>query len=175
MAYLRQGGSQMNTASQPSVQYRLAIEADFPVLSQMYTKLNDHLFGLGYNLPRPENIGQAWLESFQRTLGRFSNAWVAEVDQKVVGFILCRIKRLPAYMGGVMVGELSDEWIEAEVRRLRIGDQLCRIALDWLRQQNVHSVEIQVLVPNEASWKMLSQMGFKLEFRVGRLLWDEYK
>jgi len=74
-----------------------------------------------------------------------------------------------------MVGELSDEWVEADVRRLRIGDRLCRIALDWLREQAVHSVEIQVLNNNEASWKMLNRIGFEQEFRVGRLVWEEYK
>ena len=97
-----------------------------------------------------------------------------EVDGKVVAYILCRIKRVPQYMGGVLVGELSDEWVEAEVRRLRIGDRLCRIALEWLREQQVHSVEIQVLNSNEASWRMLSRLGFQQEFRVGRLVWDEY-
>lgn len=164
----------MTDKSQPKVIYRLAKEDDFPIISRMYTLLNEHLYSLGYSLPRPENVGQSWLESFQRTLGRFSNAWVAEVDNQVVGFILCRIKRLPSYMGGVMVGELSDEWIEPEFRRLKVGDQLCRIALDWLRSQEVHSVEIQVLAPNEASWNMLANLGFKLEFRVGRLSWEAY-
>ncbi|MBM3152685.1 MAG: GNAT family N-acetyltransferase [Chloroflexi bacterium] len=158
----------------PHITYRLATENDFPVMMRMYTLLNEHFYRNGYRLPHPENVGQAWLDTFRRTLGRFSNAWVAETEGRVVGFILCRIKRLPPYMGGVLVGELSDEWIEQEARRLKIGDRLCRVALEWLREQDVHSVEIQVLLSNEASWNMLSRMGFKAEFRVGRLLWDEY-
>ena len=159
---------------QPEVTYRLATEADFPVIKKFYTLLNDHFYSFGYRLPHPEDVGEVYLESFRRTLGKFSNAWVAEVDGKVVAYILCRIKRVPQYMGGVLVGELSDEWVEAEVRRLRIGDRLCRIALEWLREQQVHSVEIQVLNSNEASWRMLSRLGFQQEFRVGRLVWDEY-
>jgi ribosomal protein S18 acetylase RimI-like enzyme len=164
----------MSDQSNLPVNYRLAVESDFPIMTEMYTKLNDHFYRLGYRLPHPENVGQAWLETIRRTLGRFSNAWVAEIDGRAIGFILCRVKRVPAYMGGVLVGELSDEWIEPEARRRGIADQLCRIALDWLREQGVHSVEIQVLASNEASWNMLSQIGFKLEFRVGRLVWDEY-
>lgn len=88
--------------------------------------------------------------------------------------MLCRIKRVPPHMGGVLVGELSDMWIIPEARRLGIGDRLSRQALAWLREQGVHSVEIQVLRDNEASWKLYDRMGFQLEFRVGRLLWDEY-
>ncbi len=164
-----------SSSAQPVVSYRLATEADFPIIKEYYTLLNEHFYSLGYRLPHPENVGEPYLESFRRTLGKYSNAWVAEVDGTVVAYILCRIKRVPQYMGGVLVGELSDEWVDASARRLRIGDQLCRIALDWLRQQGVHSVEIQVLTNNDASWKMLNRMGFEQEFRVGRLVWEEYK
>jgi len=157
------------------VSYRLATEDDFPILMEMYSKLNTFFYQVGYRLPHPENVGQVWLDSFKRTLGRFSNVFIAEVEPgKVSGFMLCRLKRVPAYMGGVMVGELSDMWIESDARRLGIGDKLSRLAMDWMRDQGAHSIEIQVLKDNEASWKLYERMGFKLEFRVGRLLWDEY-
>lgn len=160
--------------SSHNVTYRLATEADFPILQEYYQKLNEFFYQVGYRLPHPDNVGEVWLESFRRTLGRFSRVDVAEIDGKVVGFMLSRIKRVPAYMGGVLVGELSDMWIEPEARRLGIGDKLSRLALNWLREQGVHSVEIQVLQDNEASWKLYDRMGFKLEFRVGRLLWEDY-
>ena len=164
----------MSETATTSLKYRLVTEADFPIILEMYTKLNTHFYKLGYRLPHPENVGQVWLESFQRTLGRFSNVFIAEFEGRVVGFMLCRIKRVPAYMGGVLVGELSDMWIDDSARRMGIGDKLSRLALEWLRDQGVHSVEIQVLRDNEASWKLYDRMGFQLEFRVGRLLWDEY-
>ncbi|HEB65629.1 MAG TPA: GNAT family N-acetyltransferase [Chloroflexi bacterium] len=155
--------------------YRTATEADFPVLAAMYARLNAYFYEMGYRLPHPENVGQVWLDSFRRTLGRFSQVFVAEMDGEVVGFMLCRVKRVPAHMGGVLVGELSDMWIVEKARRKGIGDKLSRLALDWLRGQGVHSVEIQVLRDNEASWKLYERMGFQLEFRVGRLLWEEYR
>jgi ribosomal protein S18 acetylase RimI-like enzyme len=162
----------MNAGS--PVNYRLANPDDFPVLMEMYEKLNSFFYRVGYRLPHPEQVGQVWLESFQRTLGRFSNLHVAELDGEVVGFMLCRIKRAPSTMGGVMLGELSDMWIKPKARRMGVGDRLSRLALDWLRQQGVHSVEIQVLRDNQASWKLYERMGFQLEFRVGRLLWEDY-
>lgn len=164
----------MSEETTPVVQFRLATEADFPVLMEFYTKLNTYFYQMGYRLPHPDNVGEVWLDSFRRTLGKFSRVDIAEIDGRVVGFMLCRIKRVPAYMGGVLVGELSDMWIEADARRLGIGDKLSRLALNWLREQGVHSVEIQVLRDNEASWKLYDRMGFKLEFRVGRLLWEDY-
>ena len=156
------------------VTFRTVNEDDYPRLIEMYTELNSFFYQVGYRLPHPEEPGKVWLASFERTLGRFSNVFIAEIEHEVVGFMLCRLKRVPAYMGGVLVGELSDMWIVAKARRMGIGDKLSRLALEWLREQGAHSVEIQVLKDNEASWKLYDRMGFKLEFRVGRLLWDEY-
>jgi RimJ/RimL family protein N-acetyltransferase len=156
------------------VTYREANESDFPIMKQYYALLNQHFHRFGYRLPVPENVGEIWLDTFKRTLGKFSKAYVAEYEGKVEGFLLARIKRLPPYMGGLLVGELSDEWIEPEVRRLGAGAHMCHMALEWLRDQKVHSVEIQVLNGNETSWNMLSAMGFKQEFRVGRMYWNEY-
>jgi ribosomal protein S18 acetylase RimI-like enzyme len=158
----------------PQVAYRLVTESDFPVLVEMFDKLNSYFYQVGYRLPQPENVGQVWLDSFRRTLGRFSNVFIAEVDGQVAGFMLCRLKRVPAYMGGVMVGELSDMWIDPEARRLGLGDELSRLAIEWMREQGAHSVEIQILRDNEASWKLYERMGFQLEFRTVRLLWEDY-
>ena len=164
----------MSETPASTVNYRLVEEEDFPILMEMYGLLNTYFYKMGYRLPHPESVGQVWLDSFRRTLGRFSNVFIAEVDGQVAGFMLCRLKRVPAYMGGVLVGELSDMWIIPEARRLGIGDKLSRLAMEWMRAQGAHSIEIQVLKDNDASWKLYERMGFKLEFRVGRLLWDEY-
>jgi ribosomal protein S18 acetylase RimI-like enzyme len=164
----------MSSTTESQVAYRLVREEDFPVIREMYTRLNQVFYRMGYRLPHPDNVGEVWLESFRRTLGRFSNIFIAELDGVVAGFMLCRIKRVPQYMGGVLVGELSDMWIIPEARRLGIGDKLSRLALDWLKAQGTHSVEIQVLKDNDASWKLYDRMGFQLEFRVARLMWDEY-
>jgi ribosomal protein S18 acetylase RimI-like enzyme len=168
----------VNFSAEPSLQqvtYRTWTEADLPIVVEMYELLNAYFYRMGYRLPHPENVGQVWLDSFRRTLGRFSNVFIAELNRQVAGFMLCRLKRVPAYMGGVMVGELSDMWIIPEARRLGIGDKLSRQALAWLREQGAHSVEIQVLRDNEASWKLYDRMGFQLEFRTGRLLWEDYQ
>lgn len=164
----------MSTNPNAIVNYRLVQEDDFPVIKGMYEKLNTYFYKMGYRLPHPENVGQVWLDSFQRTLGRFSNVFIAEIDGQVAGFMLCRLKRVPQYMGGVMVGELSDMWIIKDARRLGIGDKLSRLAMEWMREHGAHSIEIQVLRDNEASWNLYERMGFQLEFRAGRLLWEDY-
>ena len=152
------------------VNYRLATESDYPVAMEFYAFLNKHYQKTGYLLPSPENIGRLWLDTFVRTLGRFSIVYVAQVEGRVVGFSLARIKCLPPYMGGVMVGELGDIWVVEEYRRLGIGKQLSILCLDWLKEQKVHSVEVKVLVGDEASWKLYESFGFVTDFRDARLM-----
>jgi hypothetical protein len=60
--------------------YRLVEESDFPIIIEMYTLLNTYFYQMGYRLPHPENVGDIWLDSFRRTLGRFSNVFIAEVE-----------------------------------------------------------------------------------------------
>jgi GNAT superfamily N-acetyltransferase len=111
---------------------------------------------------------------FKRTLGRFSALYVAEYEGEVVGFIVARLKRVPEYLGGVMVGELKDMWVEHKVRRLGIGEQLLRLAIGWCKQQNVYSCEAQILVGNEPIIKLVEYLGMKKELYQLRLSWEDY-
>ncbi|MFN2196943.1 MAG: GNAT family N-acetyltransferase [Anaerolineales bacterium] len=155
------------------VTYREARADDFPVLSAMYAELHSYFYTIGYRLPQPDNVGEAWLESFRRSLGRFSNVFIAELEGEIGGFMLCRIKRLPPHMSGDLAGELSDMWIIPAARRLGIGKKLSRLAINWLWAQGAGSVEIQILRDNEASLKLYERMGFEVEYRLVRLFRED--
>jgi ribosomal protein S18 acetylase RimI-like enzyme len=156
------------------VTYRLSQEADLPVIAGMYDNMDAYFRQFSYRFPEVENVGQAWLDSFRRTLGRFSVVYVAELENKVVGFMLGRVKRVAPYLGGVLVGELSDMWVEPEARRYGIGEKLSRLTIDWLREQKVHSVEVQILEGNQPIWRLYEKMGFQPELRQIRITWEEY-
>lgn len=153
----------------PEVTCRPATELDLPALADMYVELNTYFYEVGYTLPHPESVGEVWVDSFKRTLGRFSNVFIAELDSKPAGFILCRVKRLAPYMGGVMVGEVSDVWVAPFARRMGIAAELCRTGIDWMRLQDVHSIEVQVLCRNESSQKLFESLGFVPELQMSRL------
>jgi GNAT superfamily N-acetyltransferase len=160
--------------SQQTVTYREATEADFPAVEAMYAKLDALLRQYTYAFPAVENVGHLWLEMFRRTLGRFSALYVAEVEGEVVGFIVARLKRVPEYLGGVMVGELKDMWVEKSVRRLGIGEKLLRMAIEWCRSQNVYSVEAQILLGNEPIINLVEYLGMKKELYQFRMSWEGY-
>lgn len=156
------------------VTYREANEADLPAVAAMYDKLDQLLRQHPYHFPEVDNVGTLWLDIFRRTLGRFSVVYLAEYQGEVVGFILARIKRVPEYLGGVMVGELKDMWVEHKVRRLGIGEKLLRLAIEWCHAQNVHSLEAQILVGNEPIIKLVKSLGMTPELYQMRLTWDNY-
>jgi ribosomal protein S18 acetylase RimI-like enzyme len=154
----------------PEVIYRLGEENDLAGSAGLYEQVDAAYRSYAYRFPEIENVGQAWLESFHRTLGRFSVLYVAEMNGQIVGFTLGRIKRAPPYRGGVLIGEISDIWVEPQARKLGVGEHLTQLAVDWLIGQNVHSVEAQILDGNEPSWKLFDKLGFQSELRQVRLL-----
>lgn len=154
--------------------YREAVEADFPAVAALYEKLDNLLRQHTYSFPRVEKVGELWLDMFRRTLGRFSALYVAELDGEIVGFIVARLKRVPEYLGGVMVGELKDMWVEPKVRRLGIGEALLRLAIEWCRSQGVYSCEAQILLGNEPIIELVEYLGMKKELYQLRLSWDDY-
>jgi ribosomal protein S18 acetylase RimI-like enzyme len=165
----------MKTSENPNqVTYREVTEADFPAVARLYDKLDNYLRQLEYTLPKVENPGQLYLEAYRRTLGRFSMIYIAEYENQAVGFILARIKQVPAYRGGVMVGELQDIWVEPQVRRLGVARQLTYMEIEWLKSKEVRSVEVQVLVSNEASLNLVKLFGCKPELLQLRLKWEDY-
>ena len=156
------------------VTYREATEEDLPAVTEMYAKLDQLLRQHTYAFPPVENVGQLWLDTFRRTLGRFSVLYVAEYQGEIVGFIIARLKRVPEYLGGVMVGELKDMWVETEVRRLGIGEKLLRLAIEWCRDQDVYSVEAQILLGNDPILRRVEHLGMKRELYQLRLGWEDY-
>ena len=149
-------------------------EADLPAVANLYGKLDQLLREHTYSFPVVENVGEKWLDMFRRTLGRFSVLYVAEYQGDIVGFIVARLKRVPEYLGGVMIGELKDMWVEHKVRRLGIGEKLLRLAIEWCRDQDVHSLEAQILLGNDPIIKLVEYLGMKPELYQMRMMWGDY-
>lgn len=154
----------------PEAVCRPAAENDLAAVAILYERADLVYRGFTYFFPQVDQVGQAWLESFRRTLGRYSVLVVAEQDSQLVGFTLGRIKHTPPHRGGVLVGEISDIWVEPRARRFGLGEKLTGMAIDWLMRQNVHSVEAQILDGNVPSWNLFDKLGFQPELRQVRLL-----
>lgn len=142
---------------------------DLPVVEGLWTRYDDYHRSLGLAFPQVEQAAAAWRSSFERTLGRFSFLWVAELEGQVCGFLLARLKRTPAYLGGVLVGEISDLYVSEEARQEKIGSRLAGEAIRDLRTHQVHSIEVQVLERNHGARAFWQAQGFEAELTQFRL------
>lgn len=156
-----------------AILYRQATEDDLPAVAGMYARLDAHYRQFSYQFPKIENAPQLWVESFRRTLGRFCVLCLAEGENQLLGFVLGRLKRIQPYLGGFLVGELSDVWVEPQARGLGVGEKLNRLTIAWLQQNGARSVEAQILTGNDPIWHLYEKIGFKPELRQVRLLLDD--
>jgi ribosomal protein S18 acetylase RimI-like enzyme len=142
---------------------RQAERADLPRVGAMWLRFDTYQRTMGLSFPQVDDPAAAWLGSFERTLGRFSFLWVAEMEAELCGFNLARLKRTPPYLGGVMVGEISDLWVEESARNQGIAARLAAAAIQQLKEHGVHSIEVQVLANSDGALKFWQKQGFAVE------------
>ena len=116
------------------ISVRSAEEKDLTALAELWSRLREFHHELGMRFPKTEDASQAWLDSFRRTMGRFSFAWIAEADGSPKGFLLARIKQSPSFLGGVQVGDISDLYVTEDVRGAGVGARLVDAAMKKLEE-----------------------------------------
>ncbi len=159
------------TVNQTAV-VRLGTLDDLRAVGLLWRKLNDYHLSIGMHFQADDASVENWLASFTRTLGRFSFLWVAEQEGEVSAFLLGRLKKTPAYLGGVMVGEISDLYVSDELRGQGIGKQLVSTAMQQFKDQSVHSVEVQIMAQNESGLAFWNSLGFQNDVILVRQMID---
>jgi len=147
---------------------RPAVEGDLPYVAAAWRNLQNYHVNLGLPFPLQSDSHDKWLASFQRTLGRFSFLWVAEDKGQAKAFLLARVKQSPAFLGGVQVGEISDLYVDDDLRGSGVGTRLVSAAMDKFRVLKVHSVEVQIQAGNETGLDFWHKLGFKQDLTLVR-------
>jgi ribosomal protein S18 acetylase RimI-like enzyme len=155
------GGSSGGCPVNQTVVVRPGAEKDLRAVGLLWNKLNDFHISIGMHFKSDESSVDAWIASFSRTLGRFSNLWVAERDNEICGFLLARLKKTPTYLGGALVGEISDLYVNEQLRGEGTGRQLVAEAMQYFSSQNVHSIEVQIMAQNKSGLAFWNSLGFE--------------
>jgi L-amino acid N-acyltransferase YncA len=143
-----------------SVAVRPGTENDLRAVALLWLKLSKYHESIGMHFPVDDSAMDKWVDSFSRTLGRFSFLWVVESGGEIGGFLLARIKKTPAYLGSVMVGEISDLFVGEVMRGQGTGRQLVAEAMKLFKEQKVHSVEVQIMAQNTSGLAFWNALGF---------------
>lgn len=150
------------------LQVRAATAGDLAAVGAAWSKLQEFHHSLGLAFPSPADAAQKWLDSFQRTLGRFSFLWVMGPRGQVSAFLLARVKQSPAFLGGVQVGEISDLYVDESLRGSGAGTQLVEAAMRKFNELGPHSVEVQVQAGNDAGLEFWVKQGFYQDLTLVR-------
>jgi ribosomal protein S18 acetylase RimI-like enzyme len=71
-----------------------------------------------------------------------------------------------------MVGEISDLYVSDELRGQGIGKLLVSTAMQHFKNQNVHSVEVQIMAQNESGLAFWNSLGFQNDVILVRQMID---
>lgn len=151
---------------------RLGNESDLRAVGLLWGKLNDYHISIRMHFQADDASVNNWIASFSRTLGRFSFLWVAEQGSEISAFLLGRLKKTPAYLGGVLVGEISDLYVSELLRGQGTGKQLVTAAMQHFKNQNVHSVEVQIMSQNKSGLAFWNSLGFQNDVILVRQMID---
>ena len=82
-------------------------------------------------------------------------AFVAEVDGKVVGYVSTRL------YPGILVGHIANVAVSPEYQGQGIGKKLLAAALDHFRREGMRHARIETLEQNEKGCRLYPAFGFK--------------
>lgn len=151
------------------VRIRVAESRDLPRVAVMWSALVASEQALGATLRMNEDSPKQWLASFERHLGRFAFLWVAEQEGEVLGYLLARLRPVPAYVGGDLVGEISSIFVDETIRRRGSGQHLVRTAIDALVNAGARAIEVEAHECNPDARAFWEAQGFATAARTYRL------
>lgn len=146
--------------------YRKIDDASDPVMGQvenlfkeMYAYMQDHGLMLELDKDGPEK----WIGSVKRTLKRFATLQVAYHDDEAIGFAHGALGMAPDYLGSKKIGVVTHIYVKPAYRSRKIATGLLEGLEQWFRDQQVHSIELQVLSRNLEAMNFWRKMGYTSE------------
>lgn len=138
------------------------------LVDEMYEEFAD----FGVRIPLVVNGAQIWSETMSKLPNSIARVTVVAVGGALVGLVSGYCKKLPAHLGGLLVGEISYLYVKKEVRRMGVAKALVQDVEGWLEGLAVDSIEIQVLTENLAARGFWKRRGFVDELVQCRRKWE---
>ncbi len=92
---------------------------------------------------------------------RDARVLVARSDDRLVGFGIGRITLLPPFFAERRRGFIQDVFTHPDYRRRGIARRLVETLLDWLREEQVETVELTVATNNAEAIRLWESLGFR--------------
>ena len=136
---------------------------DLQSLLDLYREYHKGLLDVGMNYDLNEEVLPRVMET--RIRSRLILTAVAEDEYGTLcGFVFCSILRLaPEYLcrGESSVGYLNDIYVAPSARHQGLAQNLTAYAENWLREQGVSTMELQVLGRNANAQEFWKKQGME--------------
>ncbi len=87
--------------------------------------------------------------------------FLAEDEEKIVGFIGGKIERKSEFYKNRRIGAIYDLFVEQKYRGRKIGTRLIKTFISWLKTKKIKIIEIDVSPKNRTAIKLYENLGFK--------------
>jgi len=107
-----------------------------------------------------------WMEHIERWGDAF---YVAEVNGKIVGYVMCRIEYGQGYVRNVMrtLGHVVSVAVREKFRRRGIATNLMLASMDAMKRvYGVEEVYLEVRVSNEPAINLYRKLGFEIVKKI---------
>ena len=141
-------------------------------IARLWQSLTNHLTALDPRLPSatpgaPERYASRLVE---RRDDPSTRAFVAEMDDRVVGYILGAIVDLhPDLFQHVKAGYIADIVVDRDTRRLGIGAELVETLIEWFADEGIRSVEWQAAAADSTAlefWSAMDGLAIMVRMRM---------
>ena len=126
----------------------------------LFYELYNNFEALGHQLLPNPNGAITWVESFEKSLNKYSILIVAVENGEITGFLHGFLKLLPIYLNGGLSGNIGYTFVKPSCRGIGIGKKMVRSAKEWFKKKKCSSVEVQALSKNKEAVKFWRKMGF---------------
>lgn len=137
-----------------------------PVLEKvglLFREMYVYMLANGLNLDLAPNGHEKWISSISKGLGRFGVLFTLQKDEEIIGFAHGSIRLAPDFLGSKKLGVITHVFVNDNARNKGEGRALVHALEQWFAQQEVHSIELQVLSGNVPAIGFWEKLGYAPE------------
>jgi ribosomal protein S18 acetylase RimI-like enzyme len=146
------------------IKLRKVKKSDWPQLERLYKEFRV------YNLKIIKKTGVYLQEyelpfkrqDFLKLIARKNKLFMVALDkEKIVGFVLARLKKEKYRGKSFLNGNLSEIFITQKYRGKGIAEKMWQITLRWFKKQKIKSLQLNVFYENKTPFEIYKFWGFK--------------
>ncbi len=135
---------------------------DIDAICSLKEKLQDYHRKLDKYYQKGSKIRQKFKNYLKREWRKRNfKVFVAEIEGKIIGYIIGKIVKGKSLTSLSKFGVISDIFVEESFRDQKLGEKLVQKLISWFKTRKISHLELSVHTKNELGIKFWKKLGFK--------------